>query len=48
MLALRFVRAAVSALILALLGIGFLPREAANRLVPLQEFLTREIERRST
>ena len=26
---------------------GFLPREAANRLVPLQKFLTNEIERRS-
>lgn len=45
-LILRLVRTIVSAAILALLGIGFVPREAANRLVPLQNFLTKEIERR--
>lgn len=44
---LRILRFAVSAAIVALAGIGFLPREAASRLVPLQEFLTREIDRRS-
>lgn len=44
---LRAIRFMVSASIIALTGIGFLPREAASRLVPLQEFLTREIDRRS-
>lgn len=45
-LILRLFRGIVSAAIFALLGIGFLPREAANRLVLLQNFLTKEIERR--
>lgn len=43
---LNALQAAVSAVIVALAGISFLPREAANRLIPLQKFLTKEIERR--
>lgn len=40
------IRAGVSAVIMALTGVSFVPREAASRLIPLQKFLTREIERR--
>lgn len=45
---LRLLRGAVSALILVLLAIGFVPREAASRLVPLQKFLTRKLDGRAT
>lgn len=40
------IRAFVSGVIVALTGIAFIPREAACWLIPLQKFLTREIERR--
>lgn len=47
MIALLFaIKGAVSAVIVVLSGISFLPREAASRLIPLQKFLTKEIERR--
>ncbi|MCJ8138416.1 hypothetical protein [Falsirhodobacter halotolerans] len=39
-------KAVVSTVIVTLLGVSFLPREAAARLIPLQKFLTKEIERR--
>lgn len=43
---LQTLQGAVSTVIVTLAGISFLPREAANRLIPLQKFLTKEIERR--
>ena len=39
-------KAGVGAAIIGLNGISFVPREAACRLIPLQKFLTREIDRR--
>jgi hypothetical protein len=45
--ALWIARLVVTALIAVLTFAGFIPREAANRLVPLQKFLTNELERRS-
>ena len=40
------IRVAVSAAILSLAGVSFIPREAANRLIPLQKLLTNMIEAR--
>lgn len=40
------IRVGVSGVIIALSGIAFMPREAACRLIPLQKFLTNQIERR--
>ncbi|WP_273688430.1 hypothetical protein [Ketogulonicigenium vulgare] len=42
---LRALWALVTGIIYVLLGIGFVPREIASRLVPLQKFLINEIER---
>ena len=39
-------RALVSLLIAILAGVSFIPREAANRLIPLQKLLTNMIEAR--
>lgn len=39
-------RAVVSLLIVTLAGVSFIPREAANRLIPLQKFFTTMIEAR--
>ncbi len=44
---LRAARAAVSLTIMVLVGISFLPRTAASRLVAVQKFLNDEIERRA-
>lgn len=45
--ALRAARAFITAIIATLLAVGFVPREIAARLVPLQKFLAKEIERRT-
>ena len=44
--ALESLKAGVSVLIVSLNGVAFIPREAAVRLIPLQKFLTNQIERR--
>lgn len=44
---LRAARAAISLIIMALVGISFLPHTAALRLVVVQKFLNDEIERRA-
>ena len=41
---LRAVRAAVNALIVAIVGLGFLPRLALLRLIALQKFLGKKID----
>lgn len=44
--AIKAARATVSGAVFLLLCVGFIPRELANRLIPLQKFLTNELEKR--